>query len=186
DLIWNYWVSNYLLGQNPPAFDVLAWNADATNLPAGLHADFMDLWIGNSLVRPGAATAFGRPVDLTQVKTDLYVVGALTDHLVPWQSAYTATQAFGGDVRFILSNSGHIQALVNPPGNPKASFYHGDLTPPEPAAWLRDATKVAGSWWQDWADWTTARSGEVKPKPRSMGSRKYSVVEIAPGRYVRE
>jgi polyhydroxyalkanoate synthase len=186
DLIWNYWVSNYLLGQNPPAFDVLAWNADATNLPAGLHADFMDLWIGNSLVQPGKASAFGRPVDLTQVKTDMYVVGALTDHLVPWQAAYTATQAFGGDVRFILSNSGHIQALVNPPGNPKASFYHGELTPPDPQEWLRNATKVSGSWWQDWADWTIARSGRSRSKPRSMGSRKYSVVEIAPGRYVRE
>ena len=121
DLVWNYWVANYLLGQSPPAFDVLAWTNDATNLPATLHGEFMHMWIDNALINPGTVTVLGTPVDLLGVKCDVYVVGALTDHLVPWQSAYAATQAFGGDVRFVLSNSGHIQALINPPGNPKAS-----------------------------------------------------------------
>jgi polyhydroxyalkanoate synthase len=186
DLIWNYWVSNYLLGNNPPAFDVLAWNSDATNLPAGLHADFMQMFVGNTLVKPGSVKVLGTPVDLRQVKIDLYVVGALTDHLVPWQSAYAATQAFGGDVRYILSNSGHIQALINPPGNPKATFYHGEVNPPDAADWLASATKASGSWWEDWATWSIARSGAHKAKPRSPGNRAHPVVEIAPGRYVRE
>jgi polyhydroxyalkanoate synthase len=186
DLIWNYWVSNYLLGQNPPAFDVLAWNNDATNLPATLHAEFMHMWIDNSLMAPGTFKVLDTPVDLGQVKNELYVVGALTDHLVPWQSAYAATRTFGGDVRFVLSNSGHIQALINPPGNPKASYSHGGGAPEDPAAWLAGATKVKGSWWEDWAAWTLERSGGDTAAPRRPGDRTHPVLETAPGRYVRE
>jgi polyhydroxyalkanoate synthase len=185
DLVWNYWVSNYLLGHNPPAFDVLAWNADATNLPAALHADFMDIWHHNALVHPGKMGVLGTPVDLAAVKQDAYVVGALTDHLVPWQSAYAATQVLGGDVRFVLSNSGHIQALVNPPDNPKASFSTTEINPPEPADWLAGATKVQGSWWVDWADWTLERSGDERPKPRTLGNGRYRKIVAAPGEYVR-
>jgi polyhydroxyalkanoate synthase len=184
DLIWNYWVSNYLLGRNPPAFDVLAWNNDATNLPATLHAEFMHMWIDNALIHPGTMSVLGSPVDLSTVKQDAYVVGALTDHLVPWQSAYAATQAFGGEVRFVLSNSGHIQALINPPGNPKASYYESDATPADPAVWLKSADKVGASWWSDWARWTLRRSGELRPRPRSLGNRRHRRVCEAPGRYV--
>jgi polyhydroxyalkanoate synthase len=186
DLVWNYWVANYLLGQNPPAFDVLAWNNDATNLPAALHAEFMHLWMDNALIHPGTLSVLGTPVDLSRVKNDMYVVGALTDHLVPWQSCYAATRAFGGDVRFVLSNSGHIQALVNPPGNPKASYYPVEGAPADPNQWLAGATKVTGSWWEDWAQWTVARSGDSRPARRTLGNRRHPVIEIAPGRYVRE
>jgi polyhydroxyalkanoate synthase len=186
DLVWNYWVSNYLLGFEPPAFDVLAWNSDATNLPATLHAEFMHMWMDNALTKPGTLTVLGTPVDLARVKNDVYVVGALTDHLVPWQSAYAATQSFGGDVHFVLSNSGHIQALVNPPGNPKASYSYAEQNPPDPARWLAGASKVAGSWWEDWADWTLARSGPTRPRRRTLGNRRHRVLDAAPGRYVRE
>ena len=185
DLVWNYWVSNYLLGQNPPAFDVLAWNADATNLPATLHAEFMHMWNDNALLHPGRMTVLGTPVDLSSVKQDAYVVGALTDHLVPWQSAYAATQVLGGDVRFVLSNSGHIQALVNPPGNPKASYYTNETYPADPAAWLAGAGQERASWWVDWADWTLARSGEQRARPRRLGSTKHPKIVSAPGEYVR-
>ena len=186
DLVWNYWVSNYLLGQNPPAFDVLAWNNDATNLPAALHAEFMHMWMDNALIHPGTLTVLGTPVDLGRVKNDLYVVGALTDHLVPWQSCYAATRVFGGDVRFVLSNSGHIQALVNPPGNPKASYYPVEGAPPDPEQWLKGATKMTGSWWEDWAAWTLDRSGPSRPRRRGLGNRRHPVLAAAPGRYVRE
>jgi polyhydroxyalkanoate synthase len=186
DLVWNYWVSNYLLGLNPPAFDVLAWNKDATNLPATLHAELLHLWVDNALVKPNTIEVLGTKVDLGQVKTNLYAVGALTDHLVPWQSAYAATHAFGSDVRFVLSNSGHIQALINPPGNPKASFLAADTTPADPAEWLAAAQRSKGSWWVDWADWTIARSGPERLRPRRVGDRLHPVLEIAPGRYVRE
>jgi polyhydroxyalkanoate synthase subunit PhaC len=185
DLVWNYWVSNYLLGQTPPPFDVLAWNADSTNLTAGLHADFMRIWAENSFLRSGSLEVLESPLDLARVKQDTYVVGARTDHLVPWQSAYAATQVLGGDVRFVLSNSGHIQALVNPPDNPKASFYVSDSNPPDPAEWLAGAHLEQSSWWVDWADWTRARSGEERSRPRRLGSARYPRIVAAPGEYVR-
>ena len=187
DLIWNYVVSNYLMGESPPAFDVLAWNADSTNLPAALFADFMTVWSNNSMVKEGDIAVMGRPLDLTTVKTDSYVVGARTDHLVPWQSAYAATQVLGGDVRFVLSNSGHIQALVNPPDNPKASLYVGELGdeyPADPEQWLKTATLHKRSWWVDWADWLLVRSGEDRPRPKRAGNTRHRPIAPAPGEYV--
>jgi polyhydroxyalkanoate synthase len=185
DLVWNYWVSNYLLGQNPPAFDVLAWNADATNLPAALHAEFMRMWDDNALCHPGAMEVLGAPVDLTTIKQDAYIVGALNDHLVPWQSAYAATQMLGGESRFVLSNSGHIQALVNPPDNPKANYYLNDDQCPSPSTWLAGATQVKASWWVDWADWTLDHSGGMRTRPRSLGNSSHPKIVAAPGEYVR-
>jgi polyhydroxyalkanoate synthase subunit PhaC len=137
-------------------------------------------------MKPGSATILGTLLDLSQVKTDMYVVGALTDHLVPWTSAYSATQAFGGSARFVLSNSGHIQALVNPPGNPKASYSAGEATQADPQVWLKSAMRESNSWWVDWADWTLVRSGEERPRPRVLGSKSHKIVDLAPGRYVRE
>ena len=185
DLVWNYWVSNYLLGQSPPAFDILAWNGDSTNLPAALHAEFVRLMVDNALVHPGTVEVLGSPVDLSQVKTDLYVVGAATDHIVPWQTTYVATQVYGGDSRFVLSNSGHIQALINPPDNPKASYSCSDDHPPDPEIWLKGATKQTGSWWSDWAAWMIERSGEERVAPRRLGDADHPVLCAAPGTYVR-
>lgn len=185
ELVWNYVVNNYLMGENPPAFDVLAWNADATSLPARLHCEFMHLWQDNALLVPGRLTVLGTPVDLGAVKHDAYVVGAMTDHLVPWQSAYAATQVLPGQVRYVLSNSGHIQALVNPPGNPKASFYTNPANPPSPETWLAGAELTRASWWQDWAEWTLARSGEERPRPRKLGDAAHPRIVAAPGEYVR-
>ena len=122
DLIWNYWVNNYLLGKQPPAFDILFWNADTTRMTAGLHADFIDISLGNGLVTPGAVTVLGIPVDLSRVGVDAYVVAGIADHITPWQNCYRSAQLLGGDTRFVLSTSGHIAALVNPPGQPQ-----GDL-----------------------------------------------------------
>jgi poly[(R)-3-hydroxyalkanoate] polymerase subunit PhaC len=186
DLVWKYWVSNYLLGNNPPAFDVLAWNADSTNLPATLHAEFLHMWSDNVFMVPGSFDMLGTPIDLTRIKHDVYVVGALNDHLVPWQAAYAAARVMGGDVRFVLSNSGHIQALVNPPGNARASFLTNPERPDDVEDWYRSAEKNPGSWWEDWITWTTERSGDVKPRPRRLGNRAHPVLEAAPGRYVHE
>ena len=138
DLVWNYWVNNYLLGKDPPSFDILAWNSDATNLPAALHQQFLDIFEHNKLVNPGAfdrARRPGRP--RTRSTVDTYVTGATTDHLTPWKGCYRTTQLLGGPSTFILSNAGHIASLVNPPGNPKAHFFAG----PEPEA---DPDAVAG------------------------------------------
>ena len=186
DLIWNYAVNNYLLGLNPPAFDVLAWNGDSTNLPAVFHAEFLTLFVENGLRKSGSTRALGTPVDLATVKNDMYVVGAMTDHLVPWTATYVATQVTSGNHRFVLSNSGHIQALVNPVDNPKASFLVGDSYPDDPAEWLAQAHKEAGSWWTDWAGWAHERSAEMRPRPRSLGNASHPPIEAAPGRYVHQ
>lgn len=186
DLVWNYWVSNYLMGETPPAFDVLAWNADTTNLSAALHAEFMHIWENNSMMTPGATKVLGTPLDLSAVKNDIYVVGALTDHLVPWESAYGATRAFSGKVRFVLSRSGHIQALVNPPGNPKASFFHNDDHPDDAAEWLAGAASTPGSWWEDWAGWVLERSGPERQAPETLGDQRHRPLCPAPGMYVHE
>ena len=124
DLIWNYWVNNYLLGRRPPAFDILFWNADTTRMTAGLHADFVDMAVSNSLTRPGGITVLGVPLDLGKVTVDSYVVAGIADHITPWENCYRTTQLLGGTTRFVLSTSGHIAALVNPPGNPKSTLPH--------------------------------------------------------------
>ena len=122
DLVWNYWVESYLLGRAPKPFNVLFWNADTTRMTAGLHRDFIDLARRNALVDPGAATMLGSPVDLGAVDVDTYVTAGIADHLCPWSNCYATTQLFGGKSRFVLSTSGHIASIVNPPGNPKAHF----------------------------------------------------------------
>ena len=185
DLVWNYWVSNYLMGETPPAFDVLAWNSDSTNLPAEFHADMVRLMLDNPFMHPGKLQVLGTPVDLSAVATDLYLVGAVNDHLVPWESMYAATQVHGGASRFVLSNSGHIQALINPPDNPKASYFVADRHPAAADEWLRIAERRPGSWWTDWAEWSSERAGEKRRAPRRLGSRAHPVIEPAPGSYVR-
>ena len=184
DLVWNYWVNNYLMGENPPAFDILYWNADTTRLPAGLHSDFLDLFLSNGLVE-GTLTVLGTPVDLGKVDVDAYVVAGSTDHIIPWQGAYRTTQLLGGESQFVLSSSGHIQAIVNPPGNLKASYFTREGTPPTEAdEWLETAEKHSGSWWDHWAAWLGTRSGERVPAPKKLGSKAHPPLEAAPGRYV--
>jgi polyhydroxyalkanoate synthase len=184
DLVWNYWVNNYLLGNDPPAFDILFWNADNTRLPAALHADFLDLYLRNPLPVPGEATVLGTPIDLHQVDCPTYVVAGITDHIVPWQAAYRTSRLFGGRGEFVLSSSGHIQSIVNPPGNPKAAYFAGGPDQDDPDRWLSGATQAKGSWWEHWAGWVGAHSGDRRRPPARLGSRRHRVLEPAPGRYV--
>jgi polyhydroxyalkanoate synthase len=186
DLIWNYWVSNYLMGKKPPAFDILFWNADATNLPAALHRDFLRLALDNSLTKPGAATVLGTPVDLSKITVDTYVVAGIADHITPWQNAYRTVNLLGSPPRFVLSTSGHIAALVNPPGNEKASFRVNDELPAEPEAWLKSATQTPGSWWDDWTAWLGERSGETRKARKQLGGKGHRPLGDAPGSYVKE
>ena len=186
DLVWNYWVNNYLLGKTPPAFDVLFWNADTTRMTAALHRDFVELATENALVTPGAARVLGTPVDLSQVRVDSYVVAGVADHLCPWQSCYRTTQLLGSPSRFVLSTSGHIAALVNPPGNAKASFRTADENPPVPDAWAEVARTVPGSWWDDFVGWLRERSGPQHPAPSTLGGPGHPAGDPAPGRYVFE
>ena len=183
DLIWNYWVGSNLLGDRPPAFDVLSWNADPTRLAAGLHTDFLDMFANNSLAR-GTFSVLGTPVDLGAITCDTFVVAARTDHLTDWKACYATTQLLGGSSQFALSRSGHIQSLVNPPGNPKMSVSLGPAPGPDPDQWLSESESVPGSWWEPWATWALPRSGEQRPAPPCLGSARHPAMEPAPGRYV--
>jgi polyhydroxyalkanoate synthase len=186
DLIWNYWVNNYLLGNAPPAFDVLYWNNDTTRLPAQLHADFLDLIEANPFVNAGRLAVRGTALDMGQVDLDSYVVAGLSDHITPWQGCYNTAKLYGSRSTFVLANSGHIQSLINPPGNPKASFWTSASKAPDPLTWLEQAAKQAGSWWLHWLEWIKPRSGESRSAPAELGSKEHAPVETAPGRYVLE
>ncbi len=194
DLIWNYWVNNYLQGRPPPAFDILYWNADTTRLPAALHRDFIKLGLANALTKADQASMLGSPVDLSKVDVDAYVIAGVSDHLCPWQSCYRTTQLLGGPARFVLSTSGHIAAMVNPPDNRKAAFQAlpttlpttGPSNPADPAEFLATAQTVPGSWWTDYSAWLAERSGGEKRSPRQLGRKGYPVQSAAPGTYVHD
>jgi polyhydroxyalkanoate synthase subunit PhaC len=184
DLIWNYWVNNYLLGRTPPPFDILFWNADTTRMTAGLHRDFLQTGVSNALARPGGVTMLGSPVDLAAIDRDSYLVAGITDHICPWQSCYRSTSLLGGNKRFVLSTSGHIAAMVNPPGNDKARYQVVKDCPEDPAEWLRRAETCHGSWWPDYADWLAERCGEEHAAPAELGGGGLAPVCDAPGTYV--
>ncbi|WP_370249810.1 PHA/PHB synthase family protein [Nocardioides sp.] len=184
DLVWNYWVSNYLMGRQPPAFDLLFWNADSTRLTAALHRDFIDLAIHNRLLNPGSLTVRDGPVDLGDIEVDSFVVAGKADHITPWRTCYRSTRMLGGRCEFVLSNSGHVAAMVNPPGNPRAEFQHGTSTPEDPEEFLAQATTVSGSWWPAYVEWLDSRSGDLVPAPSQPGSDAYPPLHPAPGTYV--
>ncbi len=179
DLVWSYVVSNWLMGKQPPAFDILAWNADAVRLPARMHSQYLRAcYVENALTKPGAFALDGVPIDVSKVETPLYILSAQNDHIAPWRSTYRTTQLVSGKSRQVLSSGGHIAGMVNPPGNPKGFYWRNDETPADPDEWLAGAEKVQGSWWEDWAEWASARSGE-KVAPPSLPDG-----PPAPGRYV--
>ncbi len=186
DLIWNYWVNNYLLGKQPPAFDILYWNNDNTRLPAAFHGDLLDFFKHNPLTRPGAMEVCGTPIDLQKVNVDSFSVAGINDHITPWDAVYRSTLLMGGDRRFILSNSGHIQSILNPPGNPKANFFENAKLTSDPRAWYYDAKQHTGSWWPVWMEWIQARSGEQRETLLAIGNQNYPPMQAAPGTYVHE
>ncbi|CAN5355528.1 class II poly(R)-hydroxyalkanoic acid synthase [soil metagenome] len=186
DLVWNYWVSSYLLGRTPKAFDILFWNADPVRMTAAMHRDFMQIAVENSLTRPAATRMLGSDIDLGKVDTDSYLVAGIADHLCDWKACYQTTQLLGGESRFVLSTSGHIASMVNPPGNPKASFQTADHNPVISADFLAEAHTVEGTWWTDYVEWLTARTGPERNKPRKQGNAAYPVVCAAPGTYVHD
>ena len=184
DLVFNYLVAEWLLGDKPPAFDILAWNADGTNLPARLHGQFLEIFGANSLVRAGEIRVLGTPVHLSRITVPTFVTGAVTDHLTPWEGCYRTTQLLSGPSTFVLSNAGHIQSLVNPPGNPKASYWTGGEPGADAQAWRAAAERHTGSWWEPWAEWLLERSGDEMPARESRGSSDHPVLEPAPGAFV--
>ncbi|MEO1733475.1 MAG: alpha/beta fold hydrolase, partial [Pseudomonadota bacterium] len=186
DLIWSYWVNNYLLGNEPPAFDVLFWNADTTNLTAALHSDMIDI-LEKGGVRAGAdLTALGEKVDTKAVTCDKFLVGGTTDHITPWEGCYLSVDAFGGDNEFILSHAGHVQSIINPPGNPKARFMTNKGKHATPEEYIAGAETHQGSWWEYWAVWLAERGGNQINAPKKPGNTKHKSLAAAPGTYVLE
>jgi polyhydroxyalkanoate synthase len=185
DLVWRYWVNNYIEGKSPAAFDVLFWNADTTRMAATLHRDMVAMGLHNSLVTPGAVSMLGTPVDLNQLTTDAYVVAGVADHISPWQACYRSARLLGiRNVRFVLSSSGHIASLVNPPGNPRASYRVGDVDEPDPAFWAESAEQHTDSWWPDFVSWFGERAGQKRDAPEALGGAGMTPLEPAPGGYV--
>jgi polyhydroxyalkanoate synthase len=185
DLIWSYWVNNYLLGKRPPAFDILYWNNDTTRLPAAFHGQLIDIYRDNALAHPGEVVVDGTPLDLGKVTADAFVMAGTTDHITPWEACHRSSRRLGGKVEFVLSSSGHIQSILNPPGNPKASYYTNSDDLESAQEWKAGAAKVAGSWWPRWMEWLGERSGEQVAAPSTVGSAEYAALEAAPGSYVR-
>ena len=186
DLVWNYWVNNYLMGNQPPAFDILYWNSDTTRLPAKFHSQLIDIFVDNQFQKPGASEILGAPIDLSEVDCDKYIVAGITDHITPWKGVFSTARAFGGKNDFILTSSGHIQSIINLPGNPKAKFFLNPDLPESPEDWLAVAREKPGSWWEHWRDWLAAHSGEMRAAPASLGNERYQPGAAAPGIYVTE
>ena len=183
DLIWSYWVNNYLLGNDPPTFDVLAWNADTTRMASGLHIQILDLVKNNTMV-DGAFQVNGTPVKLDAIDCDQFWMAGSADHITPWPGCYASARLLGGNREFVLSDGGHIQSMVSSPSNKKAKFHVGDLTIEDPEAWMAGAKEHKTSWWLYWRDWISQRSGDLRPAPASLGSAKHPALTAAPGTYV--
>jgi polyhydroxyalkanoate synthase len=193
ELVWNYVVGNYLKGQKPPAFDLLFWNGDSTNLPGPFFSwYFRNTYLENNLKVPGRAQAAGLPLDLTRLRMPVYIFGSREDHIVPWVSAYASTQVLRGPQRFVLGASGHIAGVVNPPAKKRRSYWVADALeqqsqplPGDPNTWFSQAVEHPGSWWPDWTSWLAGHSGKQIKARTKAGNAKHRPIEPAPGRYVK-
>lgn len=186
ELVWHFVVNNYVLGNEPPAFDVLYWNSDTTRLPAALHADLLTIYRHNRL-RAGADFVIdGVDIDIGRIDRDVFVVAGARDHITPWQACYRSMQMFRSNMRFVLGSAGHVQSILCPPGDDSARFYVNDDYSLDPAAWRRGAREQRGSWWPAWLRWAESHGGERKAAPTVYGNDDHEPIEPAPGRYVRQ
>ena len=172
DLIWSFVVSNYLLGKDPHPFDLLYWNSDNTRMPAAMHSFYLrNMYLNNLLAKPDAISLAGEPIDLRRIETPSFFLSAREDHIAPWKSTYAATQVFSGPVKFVLSASGHIAGVVNPPAANKYCYWTGADLPAAPDNWLDAAQRTEGSWWPEWNRWVGERAGGKVPA-RQPGRRR--------------
>jgi polyhydroxyalkanoate synthase len=186
DLVWLFVANNWVMGNRPPAFDILYWNSDTTRLPAEFHADLLKMFMDNPLTQPGRIEALGTPIDMSKVDVPAYVVAGVTDHITPWQACYQSRNVLRGKMDFVLSSSGHIQSIVNPPTNPKAKYFLNSELPEDAEAWRAGAVECAGSWWDHWSQWYRQHGDGEVPAPGSLGSARYPAGDPAPGRYVHQ
>lgn len=186
DLVWSYWVNNYLLGKEPPALDVLYWDNDSTRLPAALHSDFLSIFSKETFTTPKTLTILGTPIDFNKVTMDTYFVGGTEDYLMPWRSCYNSTQLVKGNHSFVLSSSGHVQSILRPMNVANTTYYTNTNLSLNADDWYASAEKQDGSWWGHWSEWLNERSGELVCAPKTMGNKDYPALMPAPGSYVLE
>jgi polyhydroxyalkanoate synthase len=185
DLIWSFVVNNYLLGKEPFPFDLLYWNADSTRMPKAMHSFYLrNMYLENNLAKPGGITLAGVPIDLGKVSAPTYIISCKEDHIAPWMSTYEGTKLFAGPVRFVLSASGHIAGIANPPAAKKYCYWTNEKKAKTATEWLEGAVEHPGSWWTDWEAWLSPQSGKMV-KARQPGGGKLAVIEDAPGSYVK-
>ena len=185
DLIWPYVVNGYLKGKAPPAFDLLFWNGDDTNLPGPMYCWYLrNTYLENKLREPGETVQCGEPVDLGALDVPAFIYASREDHIVPWQTAYKSTELLGGDLTFVLGASGHIAGVINPPAKNKRNYWVGDIEP-DADAWLEHSRSEPGSWWPAWDRWLKAHAGAMVPAPKDAGNARHPAIEPAPGRYVK-
>jgi polyhydroxyalkanoate synthase len=187
DLVWNYVVANYLKGEAPPAFDLLYWNGDATNLPGPMYCWYLrHTYLQDDLKQPGKLTVCGETLDLGATKAPVFIYASREDHIVPWKAAYANTRVMRGKTRFVLGASGHIAGVINPPASKKRNYWTNTSLPADADAWFDGASEVPGSWWGEWSSWLEPFGGAKVAAPKAPGSRKYPAIEPAPGRYVKQ
>ncbi len=185
DLIWSFVINNYLLGKEPFPFDLLFWNSDSTRIPAAMHSFYLrKMYLENKLIEPGGIELASTPIDLTKIKVPTYIVATREDHIVPWKSAYSATQIYSGPVKFVLAGSGHIAGVVNPPANPKYGYWTNGRLPADPEEWFAGASKHEGSWWPEWDAWAKKSADNAMVPARKPGNGKLKSICDAPGTYV--
>lgn len=188
DLVWLFVANNWVMGNQPPAFDVLYWNDDTTRLPAGFHIDLLNTYVSNPLVNPNSIEVMGTKIDMRKVDCDTYIVAGITDHITPWKACYESREILKNtNMKFILSSSGHIQSIINPPGNKRSKYYTNPDLNLDSDEWLEGATAVQDTWWFDWLNWFEKEQSNGKIKaPKQLGSKKNPAKDAAPGRYVHQ
>ena len=187
DLVWSYVVNNYLKGKQPPAFDLLYWNSDATNLPGPMYAYYLrNTYQDNKLAKPDALRMCGVPVSLKRVKLPTFVFAAREDHIVPWKGGYESARTLGGKVKFVLGASGHIAGTINPASKNKRSYWVNDEVGADADKWFAQAKEIPGSWWPEWMKWLKPHAGKMVPARKKLGGGLRKPIEPAPGRYARE
>jgi len=187
DLIWQYVSNSYLKGKSPPAFDMLYWNADSTNLPGPMFCWYIrNCYLENNLRVPGKTTQLGEPVDLSMIDIPAFLYASREDHIVPWRTAFASNELLAGDTTVVLGASGHIAGVINPPAKKKRNFWTGGTAGPDADRWFETAQSMPGSWWPTWTDWLKGHAGAEVEARKTLGNRKYKRIEAAPGRYVKE
>jgi polyhydroxyalkanoate synthase len=183
--IWLPAINNYLLGNDPPAFDLLFWADDATNVTAALQRDMIEITLGNGFAHPNQVRVLQRPIDLTQVRVDAYLLAGLTDHIAPWPGCYRSATLLGSKSRFVVADAGHAAVIVAPPEAKRGRYRTNRARPANPQSWLEKASVHQGSWWDDWHRWLDRRTGGRRPSPATLGDADHPPIDPAPGTYVR-